>query len=346
MSGFQMADGKYRVASMFAGIGGIDIGFRNAGADIVWANEIDHNACRTYCSNLPDIKLVEGDIRNIEIPIDVNVDILCAGFPCQAFSMAGHRKGLDDPRGALFRQVIRIAKEKNVRAIFCENVKYLLKLNKGKTYKTIKSELMEAGYTVREKVLNTCKYGNIPQNRERVYMVAFRNECDGSKPFEFEFFRYPRPIKPSVKIPDIVKPSDKKDNRYYYSHEHKYYAPLDEAIGKGGIDNDDNISIYQWRRTYVRKNMSKMCPTLTANMGGGGHNVPIIRDRYDIRRLTPEECLAFQGFPPDFRFPDDMAEGQKYKQAGNSVSVPVIERIAKNMISAMNKADSIRRVEQ
>ena len=330
-----MADGKYCVASLFAGIGGIDKGFQDAGAEIVWANEMDRNACKTYRLNFPGIDLKEGDICKILIPENTDIDILCAGFPCQAFSMAGHRNGLKDPRGTLFRQVIRIAKEKNVRAIFCENVKYLLNLDDGEIYKTIKSELSRAGYTVEEKVLNTCEYGNIPQNRERVYMVAFRNEIDGARPQEFNFFNFPTPIKLTKKISDIIDFTEKKEDRYYYSHEHKYYPILNEKI-------DDDSTIYQWRRTYVRKNKSMMCPTLTANMGGGGHNVPIIRDKYDIRRLTPEECLAFQGFPRNFKFPEDVAEGQRYKQAGNSVSVPVIEKIAKNMIDAMEKADKIR----
>lgn len=328
-----MADGMYRVASLFAGIGGVDIGFQQAGAEIVWANEMDANACRTYRLNLPDIELEEGDIRKLSVPDDIDVDILCAGFPCQAFSMAGKRKGLEDPRGTLFREVIRIAGEKNVRAIFCENVKYLLNLDNGETYRTIKSELNKAGYAVKEKVLNTCEYGNIPQNRERIYMVAFRKEADGSFPPEYDFFDYPEPLELTKKISDIIDFSERKDNHYYYDHKHKYYKPLNKAI-------DDNSTVYQWRRTYVRKNKSKMCPTLTANMGCGGHNIPIIRDNHDIRKLTPEECLAFQGFPEDFRFPDDVAEGQKYKQAGNSVSVPVIKRIAENMIDAMKKADS------
>jgi DNA (cytosine-5)-methyltransferase 1 len=127
----------------------------------------------------------------------------------------------------------------------------------------------------------------------------------------------------------VVDTEIKQDDCFYYRPDHPYYDRLNSSM-----TNDDTV--YQWRRVYVRENQSNVCPTLTANMGTGGHNVPIIRDKYGIRKLTPEECLRFQGFPDAFHFPE-MSNSHKYKQAGNSVSVPVVARIAKGMIDAMNR---------
>lgn len=329
-----MKDSGYTVASMFAGIGGVDLGFEQAGAKTVWANEIDHHACETFRKNFPDVDLEEGDINKLSIPKDIHIDILCAGFPCQAFSVAGYRKGFDDDRGVLFYQVMRIAKETGVRTIFCENVKNLKNHDNGNTYRTIRKLLEDAGYCVTEEVLNTCKYGNVPQNRERIYIVAFKKEPDGSCP-EMNHFSFPTPMPLKTKLSDIINYSGIENKSLYYPPEHPYYNALNEAI-------DENNTVYQWRRVYVRKNKSGMCPTLTANMGEGGHNVPIIRDKKGIRKLTPEECLGFQGFPKDYSFPEKMAQSHRYKQAGNSVSVPVIRRIAENVIAAMKAADSER----
>lgn len=328
----RMKDSGYTVASMFAGIGGVDLGFEQAGAKTVWANEIDHFACETYRKNFPKVRLEEGDIYKLSIPKDIHIDILCAGFPCQAFSVAGYRKGFEDDRGVLFYQVMRIAEETGVRTIFCENVKNLKSHDHGNTYRVIRKLLEDAGYCVTEKVLNTCKYGNIPQNRERIYIVAFKRKADGSCP-ERDYFAFPTPTPLKTKLSDIVDYSGDVPDSLYYKPDHQYYEALNKAM-----DEDDTV--YQWRRVYVRKNKSGMCPTLTANMGEGGHNVPIIRDQKGIRKLTPEECLRFQGFPKSFKFPEDMAQSHKYKQAGNSVSVPVIKRIAENVITAMKGADS------
>ena len=323
--------GRYAVGSMFAGIGGICLGFKEAGADIVWANEIDHSACETYRLNFDGAPyLVEGDIHDISPGPNVCFDIVAAGFPCQAFSVAGYRKGFEDARGTLFFEVLRIIREKGPRTVFLENVKNLMTHDGGRTYSVIRSCLEEEGYAVTERVLNTMEYGGIPQNRERIYVVAFKKRADGSCP-EMDAFRFPEPEKLEKGIHDLIDVHEKKPESLYYRPDHPYYQKLDEAM-----TNPDTV--YQWRRVYVRENKSNVCPTLTANMGTGGHNVPIIRDVFGIRKLTPEECLRFQGFPERFSFPK-MANSHKYKQAGNSVSVPVIRRIAENIISAMRYAD-------
>lgn len=317
---------KYTVASMFAGIGGICLGFQKAGADIVWANEIDKYACTTYRENFGGEYLVEGDIRNIEVEDIPNFDILTSGFPCQAFSIAGYRRGFEDERGHLFFETLRIIKGKKPRAFLLENVKNLVSHDGGKTFRIISDALKDAGYYIRYQVLNSMDYGNVPQNRERIYIVGFINkeECDK--------FYFPKPIALTNTIDDLIDKTKKQDDKYYYDSSSQYYNML-----RRSIVNEDTV--YQLRRTYVRENKSKVCPTLTANMGTGGHNVPIIKDSFGIRKLTPRECLRFQGFPEEYKIPQNVSNTQLYKQIGNSVTVPVIERIATNMILVMREYD-------
>lgn len=321
---------KYSVASLFAGIGGICLGFKKAGMKMVWANEIDDAACITYRYNFGSNYLEQGDINKID-PNSIKekigeLDILTAGFPCQAFSIAGYQKGFEDDRGNLFFRVRDFAKILEPRVLFLENVKNLYTHDKGRTYERIKNELIELGYKfICPQILNTMNYGNIPQNRERVYIVAFRNEND------FENFEELEELPLNREIKDIINTHEKKDEKFYYSKS-IYYDRIKDQIKQGN-------TIYQWRRVYLRENKSNVCPTLTANMGTGGHNVPLLRDDYDVRKLTPEECLLFQGFPEDFTFPKDIPMSACYKQAGNSVSVPVVERLAFKIKEALNKTD-------
>ena len=310
-----------KVASLFAGIGGICYGFQQAGAEIVWANEIDRDACKTYRLNFGDKYLVEGDIKEVDPHTIPDIDILNGGFPCQAFSVAGYRKGFDDERGNLFFEITRILETKKPRAILLENVKNLEGHDHGNTFKVIKEQLELLGYHVRHKVLNTMEYGNVPQNRERIYIVGFLSKE------AYDKFKYPEPIPLTKNIHDIIDVTEKKPLGLYYENS-KYYPELKKTM-------TNKNTVYQWRRVYCRENKNNVCPTLTANMGTGGHNVPLILDDYGIRKLTPEECVGFQGFPEEFIFPDSISNASKYKQAGNSVSVPVIKRIAENMIKVL-----------
>ena len=322
----EILDANYSTGSMFAGIGGICLAFRNAGAEVVWANEIDPHACNTYRSYFGCEYLVEGDIKKIEAESIPRLDILTAGFPCQAFSVAGHRKGFDDERGALFFEIIRVINAKCPRVVLIENVKNLVKHDEGKTFDSICECLVKCGYNVDYRIFNTKEYGNIPQNRERVYVVAFRNSKDKNN------FSWPEPVELKLDIAAITHPTVKASDEFYYKEGSRYCSMLDESMKK-------TDTVYQLRRTYVRENKNKVCPTLTANMGGGGHNVPLIRDNYGIRKLTPEECLRFQGFPEDFNFALNISRSSRYKQAGNSVSVPVVENIAVEIIKALKKTD-------
>lgn len=319
------------VGSFFAGVGGIDLGFEQTGKfKVVYANEIDPFPAETYKLNfnntvdVRDITLVKGN----QIP---DFDVMVGGFPCQAFSVAGYRQGFDDEkgRGTLFFELCRIIREKKElghqpKIVFFENVKNLVGHDNGNTFRIILEMLNDLGYKVEQKVLNACEYGNVPQNRERIYIVGF---LDGN---EYDRFKMPLPIPLTNKLDDCVDFENKKDDKYYYTDKCPFYNQLVENITKSD-------TLYQWRRVYVRENKSNVCPTLTANMGTGGHNVPLILTTSDhtIRKLTPRECFNLQGFPKDYRLPSDMANTRLYKQAGNSVVVSVIKRIADKICDAV-----------
>ncbi len=316
-----------RFIDLFAGIGGVKIGFENAGFSCVFSNDIDKHCKLTFDSNFAkdfeySTELYLGDISQIDEHILPEFEILTGGFPCQPFSIAGYREGFQDKdgRGNLFFDIVRILERRRPRAILLENVKNLKTHDKGHTIKVIYQELKRLGYYVTDKVMNTMEYGDLPQNRERIYIVGFLDEN------EYNRFRFPAKIKLTKTIHDCLE-SD-VESKYYYNDK-----PLFERIKNDVIDSN---KIYQWRRKYVRENKAGVCPTLTANMGTGGHNVPIIKDSKGIRKLTPRECANFQGFPNDYKLPS-IADSHLYKQFGNSVSIPVIERIAKKIMIALGE---------
>ncbi|MDD7354691.1 MAG: DNA cytosine methyltransferase [Oscillospiraceae bacterium] len=315
-----------RCASFFAGVGGIDKGFEQTGFfKTVYANEFDSYPAETFRKNFGidvDCRDIH-EVKSCEIP---DFDVMLAGFPCQAFSIAGYRKGFEDEkgRGTLFFELVRIIKDKKPDIVFLENVKNLVSHDGGNTFRVILDELEKEHYHVKKDVLNAMEYGNTPQNRERIYIAAFKNK-EMYKNFEF-----PMPVKLTKKLEDIIDFENKYDEKYYYTkgkYKGDIYEQLESAI-------DDDRAVYQWRRKYVRKNKSGVVPTLTANQGEGGHNVCIIKTKYGIRKMTPHECFNAQGFPEDFKLPENMSDGRLYKQAGNSVCVSVIYRIAENIKKA------------
>lgn len=325
--------GKYKMASLFAGIGGIDYGFEFAGIKPVWANEIDKYCAVTFTANHKDIKLIVDDICNIKGKDIPKVDILTGGFPCQPFSIAGYRKGFEDDRGNMFFQIMRLVDEMTTnknkpRVIFLENVKNLKTHDKGNTFEVIKNKLEEHEYYVAEKVLNTCEYGNLPQNRERIFIIGFLNKED------YDNFKWPNKIPLTKTIDKVINWDAEVNKKYLYGPEKKCYKLLKENITEKKI-------IYQYRRVYVRANKGGVCPTLTANMGMGGHNVPLIFNNQNmIRKLLPMECLKLQGFPDDFIIPSELCDSRVYKQAGNAVSVNVVKRVAYNIKQAMEETDN------
>ncbi|HDZ4341942.1 TPA: DNA cytosine methyltransferase [Campylobacter jejuni] len=302
------------LGSLFAGIGGIELGFKKVGFDCVWAVEMDQKACETYKANHQNI-IINKDINDVKLNTLADIDILTAGFPCQAFSVAGYRKGFNDERGNVFFGILRYLEYFKPKIVFLENVKNLKTHDKGKTLKIILKELQKLGYFVKYEILNTAKYGNIPQNRERIYMIGFLD-------FNiYEEFNFPSEVKLTKSIQKLL---DKKASEEFYYVNTKYYEILKENM-------KNKNTLYQWRRHYVRENKSNLCPTLTANMGTGGHNVPLVIDNRDIRKLTPRECARFQGFPDSFDLPSTLSNASLYKQIGNSVSVSVIEAIARKI---------------
>ena len=316
----RMSTQKYKVAGLFAGVGGIELGFEKAGFQPVIANEIDEKASCTYRLNHKH-PLITRDIAKLESSELPKVDVLTGGFPCQAFSVAGYRKGFKDPRGNVFFEIIRLLDELNPKVVFLENVKNLGAHDGGKTFRVILESLETLGYHVKYKVLNSDGYGGVPQNRERIYIVGFKSKK------AYDNFEFPGELKVNPKLSDFIDFDSKIDDSYYY--EDKYMsAELKKAITR-------RDTVYQWRRQYVRENKSGVCPTLTANMGTGGHNVPLVLTKYGIRKLTPKECFNLMGFPKSFKLPSDMANSHLYKQAGNAVVVPVITRIAKNILKAL-----------
>lgn len=318
----------YKVCSLFAGVGGIDLGFIETNkCEIAYANEFDKYAVETYEKNFGH-KVDCRDIHDVKIEEIPEFDIMVGGFPCTSFSVAGYRKGFkDDKTGDLFFEMERIFKERKPRVIFLENVKNLVGHDKGNTFKTIINRLEEAGYKdkIKCQILNACEYGNVPQNRERIYIVAFRDKED------YDRFEMPMPTTLEKNIKDVFNFETKVDEKYYYT-DGKYKGNIYKLLTE---EMDDDNTVYQWRRKYVRKNQSNLVPTLTANMGEGGHNVPLIKTKFGIRKLTPIECFYAQGYPKYYELPTDMADSRLYKQAGNSVVVPVINRIAENIMKAL-----------
>lgn len=313
---------SYLVGSLFAGIGGIELGFKKAGFDIAFANELDKNANITYKKNFKHL-LKACDMRELDPNELPKIDILVGGFPCQAFSIAGYQKGFKDDRGDIFFDIIRYINALNPQVLFLENVKNLASHDKGRTYKIIQNELKEAGYHIKSAILNTCEYTDIPQNRERIYIVCFKDK-KMSESFSF-------PVKREDKPRSIREFLERNTDESFYYYKSKYLPELKKAI-----KNKDTL--YQWRRVYVRENKSGLCPTLTANMGTGGHNVPLVLDdNMNIRKLTPRECARLQGFDDSFILPKELPNSALYKQIGNSVSVPVIELIATQILKVLDK---------
>ncbi|WP_123053329.1 DNA (cytosine-5-)-methyltransferase [Clostridium sp. JN-1] len=297
------------------------------------------------------------------------IDILNGGFPCQAFSIAGERKGFEDHRGNLFWSIVNLVNmlepiHGKPRILFLENVRNLMSHDGGRTYSVIKGELEKAGYIIKEKVLNTMDFSDLPQTRERIYIIGFLNKEDADRFTMFDNIdKYMVNKSPEDRIQNIKNVIDydlNKENaeKYYYTKEKypKYFLTEEEYLKipqekrKGvriNLDEQikDKYKFYQVRRgMYVRENKSGVCPTLTANMGTGGHNVPLIKVDDGIRKLTPAETFKLQGFPVGngYTLPDRFnnrayPDSKLYKQAGNAVSVPIIKLIAKEILKVLDE---------
>jgi len=299
------------------------LGFESAGGVCLLTSEIDEAALTTYSTNYhPSHRHIYArDISDLDSKIIPKHDVLVAGFPCQPYSIAGLRKGLKDERGAIFMEIVRILEDKKPQSFLLENVKGILAHDQGRTFAYLLELLQDLGYFVKYETLNSMSHANIPQNRERVFIVGFRNATIA------ESFVFPRKIELTKTISDMLETSS-VDKRFFYDSRYAIYPKLKSEM-------KSTNTLYQWRRQYVRENKSHVCPTLTANMGSGGHNVPLLRTKGGIRKLTPRECANFQGFPKSFKLPP-LADSKLYHQLGNSVTVPLIRRIAVEISKALD----------
>lgn len=325
---------EIRSIDLFAGIGGIRMGFDRAfdgKCKTVFVSEWDEYAQKTYRANYDDAFEISGDITKINEADIPPFDICLAGFPCQAFSMAGKRMGFEDDfkgmsRGTLFQDVVRICEYHKPKVIFCENVKGLTIHDKGRTFKVIKGAFEQIGYKVFDKVLNSKDFG-VPQNRERIYIVAFRNDIDCSG------FKFPEPTDDTKRIRDILDPAP-IPSKYYISDVYmetlRRHRAHHEALGHGF--------------GYEIRPMDGIAAAIVC--GGMGRERNLVKDprehsmvpttkikgeinKEDIRKMTPREWARLQGFPETYKMP--LSDVHLYKQFGNSVTVNVIEAIARNI---------------
>lgn len=319
----------YRSIDLFAGIGGIRLGFEQAfGNDIktVFVSEWDKKAVETYKANFDDKIDIAGDITEVNENDIPEHDILLAGFPCQAFSLAGHKKGFEDARGTLFFDVARIIKRHNPKVVFCENVKNLVNHDRGRTFKVIKEILEELGYVVFYKVLNSKNFG-VPQNRERIYIVAFRKDI---APKNFEF---PEKTDDTKVIKDIVDEHEVSPKYYLstaYLESLKKHKERHASKGNGfgyEIRSTDSVAgaivcggMGRERNLIIDNRLTNFTPVT--------HIKGEINKEF-VRKMTPREWARLQGFPNDFKFV--VADTHLYKQFGNSVTVPVIRAIAEKI---------------
>ncbi len=307
---------------VFAGIGGFRLGCEPY-FKTVYAVDIDKDCKKTYDINFKTPKLTCQDVMELDIKSIPEFDIFTAGFPCQPFSIAGLKKGLDDVRGdTLMNSFLKIIKVRKPCVVFLENVKNFHTINNGEAYNKLTSELKKYGYYIKSKVINTHTHSILPQNRERIYIVAFNNK------HMYDDFKFPNEVSDTTSFRDLLE--TKVNDKYYYTKDSKIYDKLSPFTTKKN-------TVYQYRRGNCRENKKGIVPTLTANMGTGGHNVGIILTNDNkIRKLTPRECFNFQGFPKTFKL-SGVSDSKLYKQIGNSVSIPIINKIAKCISLVYNK---------
>lgn len=307
---------KIKIIDLFAGIGGIRLGFEQAFGDsleCVFTSEIDKFAIQTYSANFGS-QNIYGDITKISEKDIPNHDILLAGFPCQPFSQAGLKKGFSDTRGTLFFDIERILLEKKPKAFLLENVKQLRGHDKGNTLKVILNHLKDAGYKTYVEVLAAKDFG-VPQNRERIYIVGFlNNDVD---------FEFPKPLKVETRVGDILEKNP--DEKYTISDKlwqgHQRRKEMHKSKGNG------------FGYGLVNKN-SPHTNTISARYYKDGSEILVEQKGKNPRKITPREAARLQGFPEEYNI-GAVSDNQLYKQFGNSVCVPVIEKIAEEMKSVL-----------
>lgn len=324
----------FTAGCLFSGIGGFASGLAEVGLDVCWANDNDPFACATFRHRFPDVVLHEKDVQDLSVIEDqlAPVNILAAGFPCQSFSQAGERKGFDDPRGRLFFEIPRLIEqwppEQRPWLVVLENVPHLLHGKDGQWFDKVRKALRKAGYWFRPSScwpVNVKEVTDLPQDRERLFMVAASRHHFSYNPFSFPY-QEDANLRP---LEDIVDRSVKGDQEAYLPCDNRYYHMIKQEMDNG----ESRQNVYQLRRSYVREKKEGLCPTLTANMGIGGHNVPFISDPWGIRKLSVEEVARLQGFEY-IDFPE-IPENEQYRLLGNAVCVKLAQMVGKGCIHAL-----------
>lgn len=311
-------DAPYKIIDLFSGIGGTRLGFHYTNkTKVVFSSEIDKFAIKTYRANFGETP--HGDITKIDESDIPDHDILVGGFPCQAFSQAGKKLGFDDTRGTLFFDIARIIKAKQPKAFLLENVKNLKSHDKGRTYKVIEQTLKDLNYEVHSVLFKAKDFG-LPQNRERIYIVGFNKETVSN----YEEFQFPDVIQEEICVGDILE--DKVDDKYTISdalwegHQRRKVQHKKRGNGFG-------YSLFDKNSPYTN--------TISARYYKDGSEILIDQKNKNPRKITPREAARLQGFPENFIIP--VSDTQSYRQFGNSVAVPVIYAIAKEIIKVLEK---------
>lgn len=322
MERIKHSDYKYDTISLFAGIGGFDLGFSNAGFNVIWANVFDKYACETFRHNVGNY-IIHADINNIIDKIPKH-DVLIGGFPCQPFSTLGNLKGFDDDRGTLFFTIKEILLKSDTKVAVLENVKNFVAHDKGRTLERVKAELEEIGYKVYHKVLNSADFG-IPQRRNRVFIIALKKEY-----FKNIDFEYPTPIPLETTTQDLL---DKDVSEKYFISK----KMINTILGKGTKGYIVNPTIDQAISKTLTATMHKMHRASQDNYITDDYNFKKYCGelKTNLRKLTPNECRKLQGFPSDWK--QVVSDTQAYKQFGNAVTVDVAYNIALKLMEYINK---------
>lgn len=330
MNRIKVNNTKYKVASLFAGIGGLDLGFEFAGFNVVWANDFDKYAVQTYRENVNN-SIIQGDIRDVMGQIPKH-DVLIGGFPCQPFSTLGKLKGFEDEeRGTLFFVIKQILKENDTKVVVLENVKNIINHNGGKTFERIKRELDEIGFTCFSEILNSQDYG-VPQRRNRMFLIGIKRDY-----FNITKFEFPKKTELKVTTQDLL---DKEVEEKYF-----LTKKLESTIlGYGTKGYIVKPTIDQKISKTLCATMHKMHRASQDNYVTDNYNFSKFNNenRIPIRKLTPNECRKLQGFPDDWR--QVVSNTQAYKQFGNAVTVNVSYAVARELMEYMNK--NIKKVDK
>ena len=327
------------VGSFFCGIGGLCHGFEAGGFKTLWANDFEPDVETTYRHNFPDVSFFSGDIKEIDPKQLPPVDIIHGGFPCQSFSSAGSRRGFDDPKGVGKLFDIMMDKIEQLdelpKFLVFENVPNLLIGARGTWFEHIKNRIKETGYWFSKEnalQLDLRLHGGLPQRRERLFMIAVRKDILDFNPFNTFAF-----AESSNSLEEILSKYQEEDMELYLDKDSKYHEEIWNGAVVSGLLIED-YQLVQYRKTRPRIIEQGVCPTLTQNMGAGGHNVPFYLDkeRNQFRKLSVRQCLALQGFPDTFEFPTGVSNGAKYRMIGNSVSPVISAIVAKKIYEIMD----------